>query len=71
MTRPSFVGAITGSSIVDRLDFNDLELDGIDMESIEIVQATDTTAAPAHGASSRSWGLCSCSCSISCIEESF
>jgi hypothetical protein len=52
-----------GESTVNDINFDDLDLAAIDLGTIEIASASDTTAAPAHGASSLSWGLCSCSCS--------
>jgi hypothetical protein len=67
---PHFQGAMTGSCTVENINFDDLDLDAIDIGMVEIVEASDTIAAPAHGASSRSYGICSCSCSISCIDNS-
>ena len=50
---------------MDNINFDDLDLAAIDLETIEIAHASDTTAGPAHGASCASYGLCSCSCSLS------
>lgn len=47
------------------INFDDLDLAGIDLEMIDVVSASDTVAAPAHGASSVfPWAPCSCSCSF-------
>ena len=44
-----------------RIDLSDLELESIDLEDIEILNASDTTGTSPDGASTMAW-TCSCSC---------
>jgi hypothetical protein len=47
--------------MMDRIDLSDLELESIDLEDIEILNASDTTGTSPDGASTMAW-TCSCSC---------
>lgn len=44
-------------------DFSDLDLGNLSIDTVEVVQANDSTGFPAHAASNTTW-LTSCSCSL-------
>ena len=50
---------------MDRIDLGNLELDSIDLDDIEILNASDNTGTSPDGASTRAW---TCSCSCVCVE---
>jgi hypothetical protein len=50
---------------MDRIDLNDLELESIDLDHIEILNASDNTGTSPDGASSM---RVTCSCSCPCID---
>lgn len=46
---------------MDRINLDNLELESIDLDDIEILNASDNTGTSPDGASSMAW-TCSCSC---------
>ena len=48
-----------------RIDLSDLELESINLDQIEILNASDSTGTSPDGASTMRW---TCSCSCVCID---